>query len=100
MERDKTKSKTTPQKKKTEEKREREHFEERKDSDFQFDEELDGSLPSGRYNTFTDWSEDESDYEISDREIIKLLTVTRLRHSHHATQNTRGIIAQVTGPPE
>jgi len=50
--------------------------------------------------TFTDWSEDESDHELSDHEMNKLLLVTRLRHSHHATQNTRSMIAQVTGPPE
>lgn len=50
--------------------------EEREELDFQFDEELD--VPTGRHNTFTDWSEDESDdYELSDHEINKLLIVTQ-----------------------
>ncbi|XP_069680405.1 la-related protein 1B isoform X2 [Periplaneta americana] len=66
-----------PPKDKSEEKKEREHFEEREELDFQFDEELDGPVPSGRHNTFTDWSEDESDYELSDHEINKLLIVTQ-----------------------
>lgn len=44
-----------PPKDKPEEKKEREHFEEREELDFQFDEELDGPVPSGRHNTFTDW---------------------------------------------
>jgi hypothetical protein len=44
-----------PPKEKSEEKKEREHFEEREELDFQFDEELDGPVPSGRHNTFTDW---------------------------------------------
>ncbi|KDR07137.1 la-related protein 1B isoform X2 [Zootermopsis nevadensis] len=66
-----------PPKDKPEEKKEREHFEEREELDFQFDEELDGPVPSGRHNTFTDWSEDESDYELSDHEINKLLIVTQ-----------------------
>jgi la-related protein 1 len=44
-----------PPKEKLEEKKEREHFEEREELDFQFDEELDGPVPSGRHNTFTDW---------------------------------------------
>jgi hypothetical protein len=44
-----------PPKDKSEEKKEREHFEEREELDFQFDEELDVPVPSGRHNTFTDW---------------------------------------------
>jgi la-related protein 1 len=44
-----------PPKDKPEERKEREHFEEREELDFQFDEELDGPVPSGRHNTFTDW---------------------------------------------
>ena len=56
--------------------------EEREELDFQFDEELD--IPrscGGRVNHFTDnWSEDddESDYEIPDTEINKLLIVTQI----------------------
>lgn len=56
------------------------HDEEREELDFQFDEELD--IPrGGRVNHFTDnWSddEDESDYELSDHEINKLLIVTQV----------------------
>ncbi|XP_052899598.1 la-related protein 1 [Anopheles moucheti] len=58
--------------------------EEREELDFQFDEELD--IPrscGGRVNHFTDnWSEDddESDYEIPDNEINKLLIVTQVTH--------------------
>ncbi|PSN55349.1 hypothetical protein C0J52_01845, partial [Blattella germanica] len=72
------KRKAKPPPKDREEKKEREeHFEEREELDFQFDEELDGPVLSGRHNTFTDWSEDESDYELSDHEINKLLIVTQ-----------------------
>ncbi|XP_066999718.2 la-related protein 1B isoform X2 [Anabrus simplex] len=66
-----------PPPKEKEEKKEKEHFEEREELDFQFDEELDVPVPSGRHNTFTDWSEDESDYELSDHEINKILIVTQ-----------------------
>ncbi|XP_065207495.1 la-related protein 1 isoform X2 [Planococcus citri] len=47
---------------------------------FQFDEDMD--VPSGRHNTFTEWSEGEdSDYdELSDNEINKLLIVTQASH--------------------
>lgn len=52
---------------------------EKEDLDFQFDEELD--IPIGRVNNFTDnWSDDESDYELSDRDINKILIVTQVRH--------------------
>lgn len=52
---------------------------EKEDLDFQFDEELD--MPIGRVNNFTDnWSDDESDYELSDRDINKILIVTQVRH--------------------
>ncbi|GLG96237.1 La protein homolog [Gryllus bimaculatus] len=90
-----------PPKDKVEEKRGKEQFEEREELDFQFDEELDVPVPSGRHNTFTDWfvlflfmlpeipsmniisqilllSEDESDYELSDHEINKILIVTQV----------------------
>ncbi|XP_058811670.1 la-related protein 1 [Topomyia yanbarensis] len=55
--------------------------EEREELDFQFDEELDIPRGVGRVNHFTDnWSEDEdeSDYELSDHEINKLLIVTQV----------------------
>ncbi|CAH1393484.1 unnamed protein product [Nezara viridula] len=49
---------------------------EKEELDFQFDEELD-NVPVGRVNTFTDWSDDEGDYELSDNELNKLLIVTQ-----------------------
>ncbi|XP_055605273.1 la-related protein 1-like [Uranotaenia lowii] len=55
--------------------------EEREELDFQFDEEIDIPRGGGRANHFTDnWSEDddESDYELSDHEINKLLIVTQV----------------------
>lgn len=52
---------------------------EKEDLDFQFDEELD--MPIGRVNNFTDnWSDDDSDFELSDRDINKILIVTQVRH--------------------
>lgn len=56
--------------------------EEREELDFQFDEELDIPRGGGRANHFTDnWSDDEdSDYELSDHEINKLLIVTQVRN--------------------
>ncbi|KAF6215684.1 hypothetical protein GE061_000015 [Apolygus lucorum] len=47
--------------------------------DFQFDEELD--VPVGRSNKFTDWSDDDDDFEISDNELNKLLIVTQTSQS-------------------
>ncbi|XP_046395007.1 la-related protein 1 isoform X2 [Ischnura elegans] len=67
-----------PPKDKVEEKREREQFEDREELDFQFDEEM--NVPTGRVNTFTDWS-DDSDYELSDHEINKILIVTQTSSS-------------------
>lgn len=53
---------------------------EKEDLDFQFDEELDMPIV-GRANNFTEnWSDDESDYELSDRDINKILIVTQVRH--------------------
>ncbi|XP_015600652.1 la-related protein 1B isoform X3 [Cephus cinctus] len=51
--------------------------EEREELDFQFDEELDTPPPTGRHNAFSEWSEDDEDYELSDRDINKLLIVTQ-----------------------
>lgn len=54
---------------------------EKEDLDFQFDEELDVPIVVGRTNNFTDnWSDDESDYELSDRDINKILIVTQVSH--------------------
>lgn len=53
---------------------------EKEDLDFQFDEEIDIPV-TGRTNNFTDnWSDDESDYELSDRDINKILIVTQVAH--------------------
>ncbi|XP_077283942.1 la-related protein 1-like isoform X3 [Arctopsyche grandis] len=58
----------------------------REELDFQFDEELDQTVPPPRQNTFTDWSDgDESDHEFTDRDVNKLVIVTQsssraLRH--------------------
>ncbi|XP_034952320.1 la-related protein 1B isoform X2 [Chelonus insularis] len=51
--------------------------EEREELDFQFDEELDTPPPTGRHNAFSELSEDDDDYELSDRDINKLLIVTQ-----------------------
>lgn len=49
--------------------------------EFQFDEDLDADqhqfYTSGRKNHFTSWSDDDSDYEISDNEVAKLIIVTQ-----------------------
>ncbi|XP_018917395.2 uncharacterized protein larp isoform X2 [Bemisia tabaci] len=55
--------------------------EEREELDFQFDEELDNPLPGGKVNQFTEWSEDEDDYEMSDRDLNKLLIITQNTHA-------------------
>lgn len=55
---------------------------EKEELDFQFDEEIDGALPhvGGRVNNFSEFSEDEeSDFELSDRDINKLLIVTQVK---------------------
>ncbi|XP_071975494.1 la-related protein 1B isoform X1 [Engystomops pustulosus] len=43
--------------------------------DFMFDEEM--APLQGRKNNFTDWSDDESDYEIDDQDVNKILIVTQ-----------------------
>lgn len=53
--------------------------------DFQFDEEIDpehiAAQSGGRTNNFTEFSDDEeSDYELSDRDIHKLLIVTQVKN--------------------
>lgn len=54
---------------------------EKEELDFQFDEELDIPAIGGRVNNFTDnWSDDESDYELSDRDVNKILIVTQVGH--------------------
>lgn len=49
--------------------------EEQEELDFLFDEELEQM--DGRKNTFTAWSDEDSDYEIDDRDVNKILIVTQ-----------------------
>ncbi|XP_069834692.1 la-related protein 1B [Dendropsophus ebraccatus] len=48
---------------------------EQEELDFMFDEEMEHL--QGRRNNFTDWSDDDSDYEIDDQDINKILIVTQ-----------------------
>ncbi|KAG2465435.1 LARP1 protein, partial [Polypterus senegalus] len=48
---------------------------EQEELDFMFDEEMEQI--AGRKNTFTDWSDDDSDYEIDDHDVNKILIVTQ-----------------------
>lgn len=52
---------------------------EKEELDFQFDEELETEVTrsGGRMNNFSELSEDESDWELSDRDINKILIVTQ-----------------------
>ncbi|XP_014478889.1 PREDICTED: la-related protein 1B isoform X2 [Dinoponera quadriceps] len=65
-----------PHKEKSEEKKKTNvnKDEEREELDFQFDEEM---PLTGRNNAFSEWSEDDEDYELSDRDINKILIVTQ-----------------------
>lgn len=51
----------------------------REELDFQFDEELEVLPKTGRQHDFSEWSDDDedSDYEISDQDVYKLLIVTQ-----------------------
>ncbi|XP_053976270.1 la-related protein 1B isoform X2 [Hylaeus volcanicus] len=64
-------------KEKNEEREKNVKNEEREELDFQFDEELDTPPPTGRHNAFSEWSEDEEDYELSDKDLNKLLIFTQ-----------------------
>ncbi|XP_072611374.1 la-related protein 1B isoform X6 [Vulpes vulpes] len=48
---------------------------EQEELDFLFDEEIEQI--EGRKNTFTDWSDNDSDYEIDDQDLNKILIVTQ-----------------------
>ncbi|CAN2388848.1 La ribonucleoprotein domain family member [Pristimantis euphronides] len=48
---------------------------EQEELDFMFDEEIEHL--QGRKNNFTDWSDDDSDYEIDDQDVNKILIVTQ-----------------------
>lgn len=55
---------------------------EKEELDFQFDEEIEEEIPhgGGRINNFSEFSDDEeSDFELSDRDINKLLIVTQVK---------------------
>ncbi|CAB0044350.1 unnamed protein product [Trichogramma brassicae] len=76
-----------PSKEKTENKNEPSSNEiEKEELDFQFDEDLE--MPaSGRNNAFSEWSEDEEDFELSDNDINKLLIVTQNTASTRAPKH-------------
>ncbi|KAM9329359.1 la-related protein 1B [Gastrophryne carolinensis] len=48
---------------------------EQEELDFMFDEEIEHL--QGRKNNFTDWSDEDSDYEIDDQDVNKILIVTQ-----------------------
>ena len=55
---------------------------EKEELDFQFDEEIEIPHGGGRANQFSEnWSDDEDDFELSDKDINKLLIVTQVRSS-------------------
>ncbi|XP_047543007.1 la-related protein 1 isoform X2 [Vanessa atalanta] len=72
----------------------------REELHFQLDEELD--LPPPRHNTFTDaWSDEESDLELSDRDIGRLLIVTQTatrqpKHDGHDRQGDWATRTKIT----
>ncbi|CAH2083468.1 unnamed protein product [Euphydryas editha] len=72
----------------------------REELHFQLDEELD--LPPPRQNTFTDaWSDEESDLELSDRDIGRLLIVTQTssrppKHDGHDRQGDWATRTKIT----
>lgn len=65
----------------------------REELDFQFDEELEVLPKTGRQHDFSEWSDDEeSDYEISDQDVYKLLIVTQ------SPPSAAGGMANTSGP--
>ena len=54
----------------------------REELDFHFDEEV-MDIPAAKQNKFSDQVEDESDYELSDGEINKILIITPHRPKKH-----------------
>ena len=55
---------------------------EREELDFHFDEEV-MDIPAAKQNTFSEQVEEESDYELSDGEINKILIITPHRPKKH-----------------
>lgn len=73
---------------------------EKEELDFQFDEEIDGDIPhgGGRVNNFTEFSDDEeSDFELSDRDINKLLIVTQVKSRPPKHEGKKFAQSQVSG---
>jgi len=60
----------------------------REELDFQFDEEMD--FPVAKNNKFSDPAEEESDYELSDGDINKLLIITPHRPKKHEGHDRTG----------
>ena len=54
----------------------------REELDFHFDEEV-MDIPAAKQNTFSQQVEEESDYELSDGEINKILIITPHRPKKH-----------------
>lgn len=68
---------------------------EQEELDFLFDEEMEQM--DGRKNTFTAWSDEDSDYEIDDRDVNKILIVTQTppymrRHPGGTAQATTPLV--------
>ena len=55
----------------------------REELDFQFDEEAEVDFPAAKLNRFSEKVDDESDYELSDGEINKILIITPHRPKKH-----------------
>ncbi|XP_045594728.2 la-related protein 1B isoform X2 [Procambarus clarkii] len=76
----------------------------REELDFQFDEELEVLPKTGRQHDFSEWSDDESDYEISDQDVNKLLIVTQSPPSATAaapgTSTSSSSSSTATRPPK
>ena len=53
----------------------------REELDFHFDEE--GDYPAAKLNKFSEKGDDESDYELSDGEINKIMIITPHRPKKH-----------------
>ncbi|XP_045130370.1 la-related protein 1-like isoform X2 [Portunus trituberculatus] len=71
----------------------------REELDFQFDEELEVLPKTGRQHDFSEWSDDEeSDYEISDQDVYKLLIVTQSPPSAAGGAANSTGSANTTGP--
>lgn len=66
----------TPKKKEEKGEKRKKSDDQQEELDFMFDEEMEG-FDVGRRNQFSEWSDDESDNEIADDELNKILIVTQ-----------------------